>query len=123
MRRGERDAGSQIDSASQSLTAPAAFADRPEASDSEAACLALALWMIGGLGMCSAAVFGAEENLVTAILGDLQHGPTAQALIKATPLFEEWHLRRLESILSKDEVAGEDLGVLTDRVYDLRPSA
>lgn len=49
-------ADSEVDGASQPLTKPV-----EDGSDMEAAGLALALWIFGGLGMASAATFGAEE--------------------------------------------------------------
>lgn len=54
----DRDIGQEPQSLAVSS---AAHGYEQQGSDMEAACLTLALWMIGGLGMGSAAVFGAEE--------------------------------------------------------------
>jgi hypothetical protein len=60
-RRAEQEAESEIDGESQSLRERADAQDSEPVSDMEAACLTLALWMIGGLGMASSAVFGSDE--------------------------------------------------------------
>lgn len=57
--------------------------------------------------------------MVTAILGDLQYCPTAQAIFQETSHLEENQIRNLGLILSENVVARTDFNALTDRLYGL----